>query len=75
MDGLLIDAEEARRMLGISRTTFYTLVGAGRIPRIKIGRCARYRRSDIVTFTEQLAAEAGAQHRWTCGPGKPGQRS
>lgn len=38
---------EAARMLGISRSKFHTLVAAGEIRRLKLGRCARYRRSDV----------------------------
>jgi excisionase family DNA binding protein len=60
METLLVNGNEASRLLGISRSTFYALVASGLIPRIKIGRSARYRRTDLVTFTELLAAQAGA---------------
>jgi excisionase family DNA binding protein len=59
MDSLLVNDREASRLLGVSRSAFYSLVARGAIPRIKIGRSARYRRTDLVTFTERLAAASG----------------
>jgi excisionase family DNA binding protein len=58
METLLVNDREASRMLGISRSKFHLLVAEGRIVRLKIGRSARYRRADILTFTESLAADA-----------------
>ncbi len=58
METLLVNDWEASSMLGISRSKFHVLVAEGRILRLKIGRSARYRRADILTFTESLAAEA-----------------
>jgi excisionase family DNA binding protein len=57
MEALLVNDLEASRLLGISRSKFHLLVAEGRIPRLKIGRSARYRRADILMFTERLAAE------------------
>jgi hypothetical protein len=48
METLLVNDREASRLLDISRSKFHLLVGAGRIPRLKLGRCARYRRTDIL---------------------------
>jgi excisionase family DNA binding protein len=59
METLLLTDLEASRLLGISRSKFHVLVAEGRILRLKIGRSARYRRADILIFTEILAAEAG----------------
>jgi excisionase family DNA binding protein len=59
MDSLLVKVNEACHLLGVSRSKFYSLVASG-IPRIKIGRSARYRRIDLLAFTEDLAAAAGA---------------
>jgi excisionase family DNA binding protein len=61
MDSLLVKDDEASRLLGISRSKFHVLVAQGLIPRLKIGRSARYRRTDLSTFTEHLAAEGGAR--------------
>jgi excisionase family DNA binding protein len=58
METLLVNDREASRMLGISRSKFHLLVAEGRILRLKIGRSARYRRADILTFTDSLAADA-----------------
>jgi excisionase family DNA binding protein len=67
METLLVNDGEASRLLGISRSQFHLLVAAGRIPRLKIGRSARYRRADLLAFTERLAAEAGVQESVTSG--------
>jgi len=55
---LLVDAAEAARLLGISRTTFFGQLASGRIgPRpIRIGRCLRFSREEM--------------ERW-CGAGCP----
>jgi excisionase family DNA binding protein len=60
MEALLVNDGEASRLLGIGRSKFHLLVAAGCIPRLKIGRAARYRRADLLAFTERLAAESGA---------------
>jgi len=46
---LLVSAQEAAVLYGVSRSTFYELHAAGRIPmpiRL-IGRCIRWRREEI----------------------------
>lgn len=58
MESLLVNDSEASRLLRISRSKFHTLVAAGAIPRLKLGRSARYRRTDILAFIEHLMAEA-----------------
>jgi excisionase family DNA binding protein len=60
MDSLLVNDDEASHLLGISRSKFHLLVAEGLIPRIKLGRSARYRPADLRAFTERLAAEASA---------------
>jgi excisionase family DNA binding protein len=67
METLLVNDGEASRLLDISRSKFHLLVAAGRIPRLKIGRAARYRRADLLAFTERLAAEAGSHEDATPG--------
>ena len=52
---------EASQLLGISRSKFHLLVAAGCIPRLKLGRCARYRRSDILAFAESLASDGSGE--------------
>lgn len=58
METLLVNDAEASRLLAISRSKFHMLVAEGRIRRVKLGRSARYRRSDLLAFTERLAAQA-----------------
>ena len=43
MNKLLLTDREACARLGISRSKFHALVAEQRIPRLKIGRAARYR--------------------------------
>jgi excisionase family DNA binding protein len=60
MDALLVNDREASRLLGISRSKFHQLVAEGRIPRLKLGRSARYRRADLMAYIETLTpSEAG----------------
>ena len=59
METLLVNDREASRLLGISRSKFHLLVSAGRITRLKLGRSARYRRSDIQAFAESLGSAGG----------------
>jgi predicted DNA-binding transcriptional regulator AlpA len=48
-------------MLGISRSKFHLLVRGGSIPRLKLGRCARYRRTDILAFAESLVSDGSGE--------------
>jgi excisionase family DNA binding protein len=59
----LLTADEARQILGVSRGTFLSIVGRREIPRIKIGRVARYRRTDVFAYVDRLAAAAMATPR------------
>lgn len=45
---------EATRVLGISRTTVYKLMDAGRLPGRKIGRKTVIMRRDIAAFLDNL---------------------
>ena len=51
---LLATISDAQRMLSVSRSAVYALIASGRLPRVKIGRSARFRVSDI----EKLVDEA-----------------
>ncbi len=61
METLLVNDREASRLLSISRSKFHLLVSEGRIPRLKLGRCARYRRTDILAFAESLGSDGGGE--------------
>ena len=65
MDTLLVNDAEASWSLGISRSKFHELVAQGRIPRLKMGRSARYRPADLLAYIHDLAAQAEANARGT----------
>ncbi len=54
----LVTIPEACSRLGISRSTFYELLYAGRIEAVKIGRSRRVRSSEIERFIADLSTEA-----------------
>ena len=51
---LLLDAEEASRMLGISRSNFYALLSSGRIgpEPINLGKRVLWKRTDLELWVE-----------------------
>jgi excisionase family DNA binding protein len=59
---LLLDAVSVAEMLNISRTTFYALKAAGRLPKpIRLGRCVRWRIEEI---KEWVNVGCPPLHRW-----------
>lgn len=59
---LLVDAEEAARLLSISRSTWYALVTSGRAPRgVRLGRCRRWSADDLRRWIE---AGCPSRNRW-----------
>lgn len=59
---LVLDAREAARLLGISRSTFLKLHAAGKVPMpVRFGRAVRWRREEM---NEWLAAGAPSRARW-----------
>lgn len=50
---LLVTPREAARMLSVSERTLWSLSAKGEIPRIKLGRSARYAVSDLREFIER----------------------
>ena len=66
---LLVDAREAARLIGISRTLLYGLVSSGRAPAgLHLGRCRRWRVRELAAWT---AAGAPPLSRWTWPRGGP----
>jgi excisionase family DNA binding protein len=55
-DALLTPAEAAA-VLRIGRSKLYELIARGGIESVKLGRCRRFRRSDLDRFIRALAAE------------------
>lgn len=53
---LAVAPAEAARMLGIGKTSLYSLIGSKEIPVMKIGRRTLIRTRDIEAFLERLAS-------------------
>ncbi|WP_104019078.1 helix-turn-helix transcriptional regulator [Roseovarius nitratireducens] len=59
---LLVRANDAARMLGISRSTLYARVQAGRCPEpIRWEGCTVWRVRDLENFVDQLADQVADQ--------------
>jgi excisionase family DNA binding protein len=71
---LVLDAREAARLLGISRSTFLKLHAAGKTPMpVRFGRAVRWRRDDLKAW---LDAGAPSRAKWLeLNKGKPGRTS
>lgn len=50
----LLTVSEAAVILGIGRSTLYELMTRGAITSVKVGRCRRFRRSDVNRFIRDL---------------------
>ncbi len=53
----LLTPVEAAAMLRIGRSKLYELIARGRIESVKLGRCRRFRRTDLDRFIRTLADE------------------
>jgi excisionase family DNA binding protein len=57
----LLDVDDVRRILKVSRATIYSLVKDDKLTPVDIGvRKTRFRRSDIQAFIDGVELEAGA---------------
>ncbi len=54
----LIDFEEARRFLGIQKSTLYEWVHQQKIRYVKVGRLVKFHQDDIVKFIDKNTVEA-----------------
>lgn len=54
---VLLTAAEAADVLKIGRSKLYELMARGAINSVKLGRCRRFRRSDLDRFIRELDAE------------------
>ena len=52
----LLRADEAAALLGVSRRMVHRLVSTGDLPKIKLGKAARFRLSDIESLMRKGAA-------------------
>jgi excisionase family DNA binding protein len=51
---VLISLQEASRILGVARTTMYTLINSGELQCLKIGTRTLFRRAEIDDFINRL---------------------
>ena len=60
---LLLDAKAAAELLGMSRTSFYGLLSAGRLPLpvLKAGRIVRWNRGELQAW---IKADCPPRDRW-----------
>jgi excisionase family DNA binding protein len=62
----LLTAQQTAELLGVSQRLVWLLAANGDLPAVRIRRCTRWRRADVLAFVDQLAAsqtrsEAGRQ--------------
>jgi predicted DNA-binding transcriptional regulator AlpA len=56
--GGLVTTDFAHRYLAVSRAMFLKLVASGQVgPKYKLGRCARFRLSDLVDYISRQSVE------------------
>lgn len=53
---LLLNVEEAARLLGVGRTTLFALIDQGRIQTVRLGRRRLVVRAGLERFVEELSA-------------------
>ena len=56
---VLVNRATAAAMLAVSERMVWRLTAEGVLPAVRIGRCVRYRPSDIACWAERAAAEGG----------------
>ena len=54
----LIDFEEARRSLGIQKSTLYDWVHQQKIRYVKVGRLVKFHREDLIKFVDTNTVDA-----------------
>jgi excisionase family DNA binding protein len=54
---LLLTTDEACRVLAISRSKLYELLGSGNLPSVRIGRSRRIRMRDLEEFVDSDCCE------------------
>ncbi len=67
IEPMVVDEEQAARMLGISRRMVFEFRSKGELQYVKLGRLIRYRVSDIQTFLERKRIETNSH-----ASGRPG---
>jgi excisionase family DNA binding protein len=59
---LLVTAEEAANLLSVSRTTVYSLIKAGALRPVHIGRSCRLSRAELLRYVNRLETPPGTEH-------------
>ncbi|MGH8868826.1 MAG: helix-turn-helix domain-containing protein [Actinomycetes bacterium] len=59
MERLLLKADEAAEVLGLSRRTVYMLMAAGSLQSVKIGGCRRIPADSLRDYVETLRESGG----------------
>ena len=54
----LLTTQEAAEFLRVSTRHLWTITETGLIPRIKMGRCVRYKMDDLVRYIDGLRSES-----------------
>ncbi len=54
----LFTTQEAAEFLRVSTRHLWTITETGLIPRIKMGRCVRYKMNDLVRYIDGLRSES-----------------
>ena len=54
MEALLLTVPEAAAQLGVGRTKIYDLIASGALEAVKVDRCRRIRRDDLLDFVAHL---------------------
>ena len=52
-----LTTQEAAKFLHVSERTLWTITESGRIPRIKVRRCVRYKMDDLMRYIDGLRSD------------------
>jgi excisionase family DNA binding protein len=61
--GDLLSVDEAAELATVRPSTIRAWLGAGRLPRVKVGRCTRILRRDLEEFIRAGSASPGGSNR------------
>ena len=65
MDKLLVTAEEAARLLGISRAQAYGMARRGELPSVRVGRLLRFSVDELERWVRERGGEAAESEHET----------